>query len=257
MRVLLGIATAGKPTQPFLDALAQLRLPANVEKLERSIAIGNFIPGQRELIAQDAIAGGYDFLFFVDDDIALPNDALEKLVETALSDPLAAVVGGLYYMRDNLKPIAVANWRGDDTTSAYIPPFRQTSTDCVDGVGFGCALLRVAPLAALEAPYFPAHIFLEPATRRVRQCNEDYLYCERVRKAGNSVRLDARVRCGHFDRERNIMFPLAWESDEETSVARMLVSDANGPRLVPYVASASRTVETLLPASVTYLRSEG
>src|ERR1019366_9228654 len=135
------------------------------------------------------------------------------------------VVGGLYYSRDSARPIVVADWNSSDTSSAHIPAFTSTSTDIVSGIGFGCALLRVAAAKALSAPYFPAHIYIERKARRVRQCDEDYLYCERVRRNGNVVRLDARVRCGHYDRTSDSIAPIAWESDADTSAPRMIVQD--------------------------------
>ena len=70
-RVLLGIASGGSPTKPFLEALAHLKVPAHLAPLERSVAVGTFIPAQRELIMSDALAGAFDYLFFVDDDIVL------------------------------------------------------------------------------------------------------------------------------------------------------------------------------------------
>jgi len=78
-RVLLGIASGGVPTAPFLEALARMQLPANVAPLQRSIVMGNFVPAQRELIMQDAVAGNYDYLFFIDDDVVFPANALELL----------------------------------------------------------------------------------------------------------------------------------------------------------------------------------
>jgi GT2 family glycosyltransferase len=151
-RILLGIASGGSPAQPFVEALTQLRLPAGTAGLERSVAFGNFIPAQRELIMQDALDGDYDYLFFVDDDIVLPNDALENLVETMEADAQTAVVGGLYYSRDAVRPIVVAGWDSTDTTTAYIPAYTSMSTDLVDGIGFGCALLRVSTARAFAPP---------------------------------------------------------------------------------------------------------
>jgi hypothetical protein len=252
-RVLLGVASAGHPAAPFLDALAKLRLPMNVAVLERSVAVGNYIPAQRELIMDDAVAGGFDYLFFVDDDIVLPEYALEHLVQTAESDPATAVVGGLYYSRDSARPVTVANWRSTDTSTAHIPAFTTMSTGVVDGVGFGCALLRVSAAAALSAPYFPAHVYIERAARRARQCDEDYLYCERVRQAGHVVRLDARVRCAHYDRGSDSTAPAAWESDVVTSEPRMIVAEGGATRLVPLVESAPRQAERHVPADLTYV----
>jgi len=42
-RVLLGVASAGKPTTPFIESLSRLKLPRNVAELKRSVAIGNYI----------------------------------------------------------------------------------------------------------------------------------------------------------------------------------------------------------------------
>ena len=252
-RVLLGVATAGQPAAPFLESLAHLRLPPSVAELKRSVAVGNYIPGQRELIMNDAVDGGFDYLFFVDDDVILPPDALEKLVATAEADPLTGVVGGLYYSRDSVRPIAVADWNSADTSTAHIPAFTSTSTDIVDGIGFGCALLRVSPAVKLGAPYFPSHVYIERLAHRVRQCDEDYLYCERVRKIGNVVRLDARVRCPHYDRISDSTAPIAWESDSVTSVPRMIVLEDDAFRLVPLDVSVPRVVEHHARADVTYI----
>ena len=252
-RVLLGVASAGTPTAPFLDGLTRLRLPANVAPLQRSVVTGNYVPAQRELVMQDALEGTFDYLFFVDDDIVLPVRALEMLLETAEADPLTAVVGGLYYSRDSVRPIVVAEWDSGDTSTAHVPAFTSTSTPIVDGIGFGCALLRVAAARKLAAPYFPAHVYVERAARLARLCDEDYLYCERIRQAGNVVRLDARVRCGHYDRASESLAPLAWESDAVTSVPRMIVAENGVTHLVPLDAAVPRIAERHVRAELTYI----
>jgi GT2 family glycosyltransferase len=200
----------------------------------------------------DALEGMFDYLFFVDDDVVLPARALELLMETAEADPLTAVVGGLYYSRDSVRPIAVADWDSSDTSTAHIPAFTSTSTDVVAGIGFGCALLRVAAARKLTAPYFPAHVYIERGARRARLCDEDYLYCERVRQAGNVVRLDARVRCEHYDRASNSAAPIAWESDAVTSAPRMIVDDGVA-HLVPLDDTVPRIAEEHVRAELTYI----
>jgi hypothetical protein len=253
LRVLVGIATAGSPTKPFIDSLAAMRLPQEVETLERSVAFGNFVPAQRELIAQDAIAGNYDYLLFLDDDIVFPPNTLAALIETIERDPQTAVVGGLYYSRDSIRPMAVIDWQGDDTTSAAIPAFNAHSTDIVDGVGFGCALLRVSALRDLAAPYFPVHIYIERRTRRVRLCDEDFRYCERVRQSGKTVRLDARIRCTHYDRDSDTVAPVRWETDAETDHRRMIVVERAAQKLVPFDGTVPRAREDHTVADVVYL----
>lgn len=256
VRVLLGVASAGAPTAPFIDALKNLRLPHDVTELKRSIAVGNYIPAQRELIMFDAVEGGFDFLFFVDDDIVLPPNALDDLLQTMHADPQCAVVGGLYYSRDSMRPIVVADWTSTDTSAAHIPAFTSTSTGEVGGVGFGCALLRVSAAVAFGQPYFSAHIYIERAARRARLCDEDYLYCERVRDAGFTVRLDARVRCPHYDRASNTFAPLTWESDDATDHARMIEIREGIIGLAPLDESAPRVAERHTAAGITYISVE-
>jgi hypothetical protein len=253
LRVLLGIATGGSPTAPFLASLAKLQLPSSCAPLQRSFAFGNFVPAQRELIMHDAIVQSFDYLFFVDDDIELPERALEMLIETAEADPAAAVVGGLYYSRDSARPVAVDDWNSTDTSTAHIPAFTSTSADIVSGVGFGCALLRISAAKTLAAPYFPAHVYIEHAARLVRICDEDYLFCERVRQAGHVVRLDARVRCPHYDRGSASSAPAAWETDAVTSIPRMIVLENGIVSLVPLDESTPHIVERHERADVSYI----
>jgi hypothetical protein len=255
-RILLGVASGGHPTEPFLAGLRGLKLPGDVAALQRSVAVGNFVPAQRELIMNDAIDEMFDYLFFVDDDIALPERALEFLLQTAEADPRVGVVGGLYYSRDSVRPLTVADWHSEDTSSAHIPAFSSTDAVLVDGIGFGCALLRVAVARELHAPYFPAHIYIERTARRARLCDEDYLYCERVRKAGYTVRLDGRVRCAHYDRESNTSAPAAWEDDRVTAVPRMIVQENGAMKLVPFDPAVPRVNESHLTADLTYITVE-
>jgi hypothetical protein len=253
LRVVLGVASAGSPTAPFLESLAKLRLPNNVAPLQRSFAFGNFVPAQRELIMRDAIEAKSDYLFFVDDDIVLPENTLEMLISTAEADPAAAVVGGLYYSRDSARPVTVADWNSADTSTAHIPAFTSASTDVVAGVGFGCALLRISAAKGLREPFFPAHVYIEHGARLVRICDEDYMYCERVREAGHVVRLDARVRCRHYDRASETSAPYAWESDGVTSIPRMIVVDGGIVSLVPLNESTPHIVERHERADLSYI----
>ncbi len=181
----------------------------------------------------DAVAEDFDYLFFVDDDIELPERARAMLVETAEADPSAAVVGGLYYSRDSARPIAVDDWDSADTSirahSRLHVDFDRRRSPASASAARCCAWRS---RKTFKPPYFPAHIYIELAARRARQCDEDYLYCERVRKAGYVVRLDARVRCNHYDRASDTFAPLAWEDDAATAAPRMIVSAGNGTQLV-------------------------
>ena len=78
-----------------------------------------------------------------------------------------------------------------------------------DGVGFGCVVIRVDVLRAMKRPYFASHVFVDAKSRKVSQCDEDYLFCERVRAAGHRVLLHAGVRTPHYDRASGTSAPAA------------------------------------------------
>ena len=244
MNLLIGLPTAGKPTEPFLNSLKAVRWPASLGRVERIVVTGNFVPGQRELIVRRALAGEADIILMIDDDIVLPPDGVSELYETLALHPDTAIAGALYYSRDGKRPMVVSQWRASDTTDAIVPAFTGKGSVEVDGVGFGCVLLRTAALRALSPPYFGVQIAVDMARNDVRLCNEDYLFCERLRSAGFTIRLDARVHCGHFDREQAILLPREWESEEATGAPRMYIRQPDGVEaLVPFVDGGAHSRE--------------
>lgn len=253
MRLLLGIPTAGTPAAPFVDSLTRLAMPERATAFDRFIAQGNFVPAQRELIVDRALSLAADVLIMCDDDMVLPADALTALCAVLDDQPRCGLAGALYYSRDGLRPMAVDQWDPEDTTGAFIPAFDDRTPVKVDGVGFGCVAIRTDALRALQPPYFPAHVYVEKSTARVRVCNEDYLFCAQLRAAGYDVMLHPGVRAGHFDRATSTVAPSLWESVDATNHPRMVVSENGVPRLVPADASIARGKERHLRASVEYL----
>jgi hypothetical protein len=253
VKLLIGIPTSGAPTQPFLDALPGLALPPGIEA-DRLVWSGNAVAVQREMIARHAVAAGADMLVMIDDDIVPPPDALLELLAALEHDARAAVAGALYYSRDSARPMAVARWSSEDTTEGAIPAFRDGAVATVDGVGFGCVALRVSALRALPLPYFASHLSVDERSRTVRQCDEDYLYCERVRTIGWRVLLHAGVRVGHYDRGTKSFAPAHWEDDAQTDRLRMIVREPDGTtRLVPFDPSHPRASERQEPFPVSLL----
>jgi hypothetical protein len=243
VKLLIGIPTGGQPTRPFLDALSKLELPAAVTEADRLVWSGNAVAVQREMIARDAVARGADLLAMIDDDIVMPPDALTRLIGALADDPRAALAGALYYSRDSARPMAVARWSSADTTTAAIPAYGGERVSVVDGVGFGCIVVRVGVLRAMTTPYFAAHVFVDAAARTVRQCDEDYLFCERVRTMGHRVLLHAGVRAEHYDRATKTTAPVRWETDAETDHLRMIVLQDGVTKLVPFDERVPRDAE--------------
>lgn len=227
MKLVFGIPTAGHPAEPFLQSLHAMQLPPSITAFENKTATGNFVPAQRELIADYAFERDADFLMMVDDDMVVPPDGVARMLEP-FRDPKVGLVGALCYSRDGLRPMAVTDWDPADTTGASIPAFDDRTPTPVDGIGFGMVLIRMETLGRMERPFFPVQVYIERSAARVRICNEDFLFCKRVRDQGELVMLHPGVRCGHYDRDSQKTYPLAWEQPEHTNFKRMMVQDAGG-----------------------------
>lgn len=253
----MGIPTANAMTKPFLAGLATLVLPEACTLLDRTVFFGNYVPAQREMILREAIRRDFDYLLMIDDDVIVPSNAIEALVAIAQSDAQTAVVGGLYYSRDGLKPMAVDDWHSTSTSSAAIPAFSSNSQGVVSGVGFGCVLIDVAKTRALALPFFSPQIFIEREAHRVRLCNEDYRFCERMTEAGYNVRLAGNVRCGHYERTTDEIMPRTWEPDALTDKRRMIVLENGVEKLVPFNPAVATAPEEHETAVVQYLFSGG
>lgn len=253
MRVLLAIPTGGNPTAPFLNSLRDTRLPDSVTAFDRFTVVGNFIPGQRELAARRAVSLAADVLIMVDDDMILPPDAFVRLLGALDDDPRLAVAGALYYSRDGLHPMVADRWNSQNTTNASIPAFSDALAHC-DAVGFGCVAVRVSALCGMPPPFFSTQVYVEEGAARVRICNEDYLLCEELRRAGWLVAVHAGVRCKHYDRASGIAYPQEWEGNATTDRERMIVADP-GPsyRLIPYDGALAAKPERHQAARIDYL----
>lgn len=253
MNLVIGIPSAGNPARPFVESLSSLTLPQIITGFDNLTVTGNFVPAQRELIARHALRVNADLLLMIDDDMILPSDTVTQLLDVFAQNDRCGIVGGLYYARDGIRPMAVANWNPAETTSAYTPAFAHKPVS-VDGVGFGCVLIDCNLLRVLTEPYFPAQLFLEESRRQVRVCNEDYLFCHRAKSAGYSTFLHAGVRLGHYDRASDTVFPTAWESEAQTNRPRMTVVRPDGTYALEALDDEMpRVAEQHVPSSIDYI----
>ncbi|MBV8283878.1 MAG: glycosyltransferase [Candidatus Eremiobacteraeota bacterium] len=254
MRFYLGVPTGGSPAAPFVESLSHIVLPSGTIAFERGIVTGNFVPAQRDLLLERALEWNADVVAMCDDDMVVPPDGFAALCAALEADASAAIAGALYYSRDGLRPLVVDGWNDRDTRAGWIPAFDDRTPVAVDGVGFGCVAIRASAVRELERPFFSSHVYVERTAGRVRVCNEDYLFCARVREAGNSVLLHPGVRCGHYDRASNAVAPKFWEPPDTTSQRRILVREGESYRLVPFDAEAPHeSGERHVRGAVTYV----
>lgn len=196
MKILAGIPLT-RSIAPALESIEALRWP----HLDRLYLRGGDAPGadydtrwqnlteKGERARLMAIAGGYDALLTIDDDMILPADAVERL---AACD--AHIAYGLYVLRGNLygQWNAAEAMTDSDFTSWSDKAGAWGKVIDVAGCGLGCTLIR-------------REVLLTTRFQRRGQHAYDYYLALDARRNGFSQKCDTRCTLGHVDVDRNAM----------------------------------------------------
>lgn len=165
-------------------------------------------PLARERLAEFAVQGRADYIFFIDDDMISPVDLFEKLVRHDVD-----IVAPLAFARHNPHPPVI--YRVDtgfdkmQNMEYYVPKqiwnYPKGKLVRCDAVGFGAALIKTNILGRMKKPWFMS----------TTGFGEDILFCQKATAAGAKVYMDTSVELGHlgippviraadFERENNI-----------------------------------------------------
>ena len=160
----------------------------------------------RNRIAKLAIDGGYDYVLMVDNDVVLPKDALQNLLEDAKE-----VCLGYYAHRDTdniyrgrtcvcklLTPEGVRskNYPLDsEYTAAELKMLKEKGEYKIriHGGGMGCALIKTDVFKKIKYPWYYWMNYKDG-----KMLSEDLYFCENCRKASIQIYTDTRVNCGHM-----------------------------------------------------------
>lgn len=162
----------------------------------------------RNRIAQMALDKGADYVLMVDNDVVLPKDALQNMLEDAKD-----VCLGFYAHRD-----ADNIYRGrtcvcrlyDDNGVKYfnypleseykaeeLRGMRESGQHKVQihGGGMGCALIRTGVFNRIQYPWYD---WVNYKNEHRGMLSEDLYFCEACRKIGIPIYTDTRAVCGHM-----------------------------------------------------------
>ena len=159
-----------------------------------------------------------DWLFTLDDDIQLPEDALTKLVNADRD-----LVGGIYRLKNDepkRNPYAIRFLNEDmDIKNDTLNEVKYLST--------GCMLYKRTFVEKLVEQY-PDLWYYENMTGRTipalympyiyqdEYLSEDWAFCQRARDRGHKIWLHSGVQCGHWGLKNYAMADLA-EDEKDVS----------------------------------------
>lgn len=157
---------------------------------------GLTVADARNYIVKKAIDEDYDYIFFVDDDVIIPRQALVQLEHHN-----ADVVGGFYYKKylplesvgmhinESNQPIRIENYKiGDLIHNTLVLPS-------------GCTLIKVEALKKLEAPWYKTITVNGRPT-----LTEDTYICAKFKQVGIDIITDTGIQCIHVDYSKGRFF---------------------------------------------------
>ncbi len=186
-KVLIGLITQVNVARAdFYDYFHLMKKPDNTMMVychDRSPAKG------RNLVIEAAIEHECTHILFVDDDMAMPEDALTKLLEHDLD-----VVSGLYLIGSYPHQPVIFDV-ADEETGACLFSYLDGNEPRLKPIvcaGFGFVLIKTSVFKKLEKPYVRLGE-LDPEN----WC-DDVGFWNRLRKAGVKSYCDMEVRVGHM-----------------------------------------------------------
>src|SRR3990167_54358 len=152
----------------------------------------------REMMANEAITQGMDYLFMIDDDMLLPKRCFERVFATMqrekadMAAPICTQRVAPYYpvmYRHTNEVIKGVNHLGNQ----FIEDYEPNSVVKVDGFGFGVALISVPFLKKMHE-LMPDGMFFSN-----RNVGEDIWFCMMARvKLDAKIVVDTAVKVGHL-----------------------------------------------------------
>ena len=146
----------------------------------------------RNLMARNALDEGVDFLWMVDSDMVVPEDALYRLLDADADVCTGWAVRG----SSDDGTTSVIKFGGQGYHDSYGAAHLAAMDDdlvAVKGNGMACALIRTDVFRRFPAPWF---VYVDHPDGSA--LGEDYYFCQQCASRGVKIWVDPRVGCGHI-----------------------------------------------------------
>jgi glycosyltransferase involved in cell wall biosynthesis len=160
-----------------------LRLPPFSKEIHLS---GMPFDHARNVAVEHVMKGGFTWLFFLDDDVIIPSNAIERLASHGKD-----IISGLYYRRiEPIEPVMCREHAG------RITKFNPGEMLEVDMVGAGCLLIHRRVFERIPKPWFEWLLDREDIPESQR-ASEDFAFCRKAKQYGFRIYVDTSIQCHH------------------------------------------------------------
>lgn len=206
--VVLAIPTLGMVSMHFTIALIALGNPINTHVQFRGLK-GKEVGHARNVLARQAAFDlGADYVFFVDDDVIIPSDALNRLLSHQKD-----ICAGVYYSKSPVPdPLIFTTIGGGAYRDWNVGEFIGDDIR-ITGVGMGCTLIKTDVFRKVSEPWFETskRLAIEDGVLTKYSSTEDIPFCEKAVEAGFRIYVDTAVQCKHYDKKNDSM--IGWNGE--------------------------------------------
>lgn len=204
-RILIGITTAETVAHEVMQSIYELEIPENTETVLRIIHAYNVADGRNDLV-NIMFSENCDYIFFVDNDVILPKNALVDLYNMKWYFSVGTYPRKEEATLTSQDPFTTLYWHNERNKEVYCPCFLPISQlqpgyiTPVDCCGLGCALIKKELFGMIEQPwFFFAHEGAPENSNTDEYCiGEDMYFCRKVIRAGVQIWAHGSVLCGHL-----------------------------------------------------------
>lgn len=193
MKLLIAVPCMDMMHTSFVRSLTEMYKPTGTVI---AYVQGTLIYEARNVIAHNAVKEGFDRVLWLDSDMIVPRDTIQRLGN--ILDSGADLATGLYFGRKppyNPVILEKLEWfvHDDGNVEVNSDSFTDYPRDCifpVAGCGFGCCMTKTEMLSKV------IELYGSPFTPMMGM-GEDVAFCWRAGKAGFGMYCDSRTKCGH------------------------------------------------------------
>ena len=185
MKTLIAVPTMDMCHSRFAQSLATLD---KVGDCQVSFIMNSLIYDARNKFCQQAIEGEFDYILWLDSDMVFPSYVLQQFMQNDKD-----IVAGLYFRRSYpFTPVAFSELRRENGI-LRMKDLEEWPNDLfeVDGVGFGCVLMKTDCLFDIAGK--EGGVWFTPTP----DAGEDAAFCLRAKEYGYKIWVDPTVKLGH------------------------------------------------------------
>jgi len=153
----------------------------------------------RNMFVCTALKEDFDFIFFMDVDMVFPRACLAFMLRHMAQLPTEQppILGGVYCSRSDDHRWHVYQKKDDLWQSMKFPLYSGFVE--ADVIGTGCMLLDVNVFKVIKMPWFEyKYVNVDRKKLTYDRMSEDFVFCEKVKKAGIPLFVDTDILCGHM-----------------------------------------------------------